>query len=207
MLWIKLIFVKGRPAVNISITREIRALLTSFNSNITPHGVLQLQGGYKAIILYLSKQHFRVPYMLTCVSLKIRREFCRLLLKLWLNKYLYSSGLLHWYWDHYTRVLVLRPIDMLRKSHNTPVWYPTMHHCVTEMCTCVHIFVVTEWCTVGYLFISLRYLWDGSVLWLWQYMWNNFERQGQPMYDHNKSRKSKGCWNISHKLLIHVYIL
>ena len=31
------------------------------------------------------------------------------------------------------------------KSHNTPVSYPTMHHFVTKMCTCVHI-SVTKWC-------------------------------------------------------------
>ena len=29
-------------------------------------------------------------------------------------------------------------IDQNHKSHNAPVPYPTMHHFVTEMCTCVH---------------------------------------------------------------------
>ena len=35
------------------------------------------------------------------------------------------------------------------KSHNTPVSCPTMHHFVTEICTCVHI-SLTEWCIVWY---------------------------------------------------------
>ena len=29
-------------------------------------------------------------------------------------------------------------IDLLHKSQNAPVPYPTMHHFVTEMCTCAH---------------------------------------------------------------------
>ena len=52
------------------------------------------------------------------------------------------SGLLHWYWSYYTT-------DLLHKSHNAPVPFPTMHHFATEMCTCVHI-SATKWCTVGY---------------------------------------------------------
>ena len=32
-------------------------------------------------------------------------------------------------------------IALLHTFHNAPVPYPTMHHFVTEMCTCVHIFV------------------------------------------------------------------
>ena len=39
-------------------------------------------------------------------------------------------------------------IDLLHKSRNGPVPYPTMHHFETEMCTCVHI-SVTKWCIVG----------------------------------------------------------
>ena len=39
---------------------------------------------------------------------------------------------------------------------------PTMHHFVTEMCTCVHI-SVTKWCIVGYLSGALWDLWDGSI--------------------------------------------
>ena len=53
-------------------------------------------------------------------------------------------------------------INLLHKSHNAPVPYPTMHHFVTEMCTCVHI-SVTKWCIVGYLTDALWDLWDGSI--------------------------------------------
>ena len=41
-------------------------------------------------------------------------------------------------------------IDLSHKSHNALDKYPTMHHCVTEMCTFVHI-SVTKWCIMGYL--------------------------------------------------------
>ena len=50
------------------------------------------------------------------------------------------------------------------KSHNAPLPYPTMHHFVTEMGTCVHI-SVTKWCIVGYLFNALWNLCDGSKTW------------------------------------------
>ena len=40
--------------------------------------------------------------------------------------------------------------------------HPTMHHFVTEMCTCVHI-SVTKWCIVEYLINSLWDLWDGPI--------------------------------------------
>ena len=40
--------------------------------------------------------------------------------------------------------------DLMHKSHNAPVLYPTMHQFVTEMCTCVHISVI-KWCIVEYL--------------------------------------------------------
>ena len=53
-------------------------------------------------------------------------------------------------------------IDLLRKPHNAPVPYSTMHHFVTEMCTCVHI-SVTKWCIVGYLYNVLWELWDGCI--------------------------------------------
>ena len=53
-------------------------------------------------------------------------------------------------------------VDLLHKSHNAPVPYPTMHHFVTEMCTCVHI-SVTKWCIAGYLSNALWDLWDGSL--------------------------------------------
>ena len=57
-------------------------------------------------------------------------------------------------------------IGQLNKKHNAPVPYPgpTIHHFVTEMCTCVHIFV-TKWCIVGYLSNALSDLVDG-VHWM-----------------------------------------
>ena len=39
-------------------------------------------------------------------------------------------------------------IDLLHKSHNALVAYPTMHHYVTEICTCVG-----EWCSVEYVWM------------------------------------------------------
>ena len=56
--------------------------------------------------------------------------------------------------DYYNWVLLL-----LHKSHNALIKYPTIHHFVTEMCTCVHI-SVTKWCIVGYLSSVLLDLWD-----------------------------------------------
>ena len=50
--------------------------------------------------------------------------------------------------------------DPSHKSHNAPDKYPTMHHFVTEMCTCVHI-SVTKWCIVGYGTDAFWDLWDG----------------------------------------------
>ena len=47
-------------------------------------------------------------------------------------------------------------IDLYHKSHNASLPYPTIHHFVAEMCTCMHI-SVTKWCVVGYLFGAL---WD-----------------------------------------------
>ena len=53
--------------------------------------------------------------------------------------------------------------DLSCKSHNAPIIYPTMHHFVTEMCTCVHI-SVTKWCIVGYISDALWDLWDDTSL-------------------------------------------
>ena len=61
-----------------------------------------------------------------------------------------------------TPMVKMLTIDLLHKSHNTPVLDPTMHHFVTEMCTCVHI-SVTKWCIVGYLSNALWGLWDGTI--------------------------------------------
>ena len=54
-------------------------------------------------------------------------------------------------------------IDVIHKSHNAQALNPTMHHFVTEMCTCVHI-SVTKWCIVGKLSNAL---WDGFVRWVY----------------------------------------
>ena len=48
-------------------------------------------------------------------------------------------------------------IDLSHKSHNAPVWFPTMHHVVSE------IFFVTKWCNVGHLSNALWDLWDGYI--------------------------------------------
>ena len=53
-------------------------------------------------------------------------------------------------------------MNLLQKTHNAPVSYPTVHHFVTEMWTCVHI-SVTKWCIVGYLSSALWDLWDGCI--------------------------------------------
>ena len=50
------------------------------------------------------------------------------------------------------------PRELLHKSHNAPVPYPTLHHFVTE----VHI-SVTKWCIVEYLSDALWELWDESI--------------------------------------------
>ena len=57
---------------------------------------------------------------------------------------------------------VTHAIDQSHKSLNVPILYPTMHHFVTEMCTCVHI-SITKWCIVEYWSGALKDLWAGSV--------------------------------------------
>ena len=52
-------------------------------------------------------------------------------------------------------------IVLIQKSHNATYPYPTMHHFVTEMCTCAHF--CYKWCIVGYLSDAIWDLWDGSV--------------------------------------------
>ena len=54
---------------------------------------------------------------------------------------------------------VNRPIS---KSHNASIPYPTIHHFITEMCTCVHI-SVAKWCIVTYSTDALCDFWDGSI--------------------------------------------
>ena len=51
-------------------------------------------------------------------------------------------------------------IDLIHKSHNAPVLYPTMHHSeqkFTHFCS--------EWCIVGYGTGASWDLWHWSVLW------------------------------------------
>ena len=62
------------------------------------------------------------------------------------------NTVLYWEW-----III---IDTLHKSHKAPVPFPTMHHFVIEMCTCVHISItkmvhygifVNVWCIVGFV--------------------------------------------------------
>ena len=50
------------------------------------------------------------------------------------------------------------------QSYNALDLHATMHHFVTEMCTCVHI-SVTKWCIVWYRSNALWDWWNGSFLW------------------------------------------
>ena len=58
------------------------------------------------------------------------------------------------FWDYW-------PPDPSHKSHNAPITNPTMHHIVTEICTCLHL-SVTKCCSMGYLSDALWDFWDGS---------------------------------------------
>ena len=49
-----------------------------------------------------------------------------------------------------------------QQSHNAPILYPTMHHFVTEVFTCVHI-SATKWCIVVYSSDASWDFWDGSI--------------------------------------------
>ena len=59
-------------------------------------------------------------------------------------------GFSEWIIKVYSHTWNQQSAIMLHKSHKAPVPYPTMHHFVTEMCTCVLI-SVTKWYIVGYL--------------------------------------------------------
>ena len=63
-----------------------------------------------------------------------------------------------------TAWLTFASIDLIHKSDNATVPYPTMHHFVQEMCTHVDI-SATKWGIVGYLSNALWNSWDGSILW------------------------------------------
>ena len=63
-------------------------------------------------------------------------------------------------------------IDLLLKFHNAPVPHSTMHHFVTEVCTCGYIFV-TKWCIMDLVSNALWELWDDtSVEFRNQFQWN-----------------------------------
>ena len=53
-------------------------------------------------------------------------------------------------------------VDLLHKSYNAPIPYPTMQHFVTEMCTPVHI-SVTKCCVVRYLSNASWDVWDWPI--------------------------------------------
>ena len=55
-------------------------------------------------------------------------------------------------------IFVLITIDLIHKSHNAPVPYPTMHHSEQK---CAHF--CSEWCIVGYETGALWDLWDWSI--------------------------------------------
>ena len=61
----------------------------------------------------------------------------------------------------YSDILVYCHHKLLAKSHEAPVPYLTMHHLVTEMCTCVHI-SVTKWGIVGFT----RCVYANNTKWL-----------------------------------------
>ena len=66
--------------------------------------------------------------------------------------------------------------DLIHKSHNASVSYPTVHHFVTEMCTCVHI-SVTKWCIVGF-FLMNRGICEMGLLGWARSLWNCLGRDG-----------------------------
>ena len=90
---------------------------------------------------------------------------------------------LEWHFNNTLTHWPLGYVAAINPSHKYPKAtgkYPTMHHFVTEMCTCVHI-SVTKWCIVGY---ETGALWDlhnrsisnvktqNAELWLWHSLWN-----------------------------------
>ena len=60
-------------------------------------------------------------------------------------------------------------IDPSPKYHNALVLYPTMHHFITEMYTCVHI-SLTKWCIAEYVWCIVGY-----VRWVfWRFLCHSF---------------------------------
>ena len=68
----------------------------------------------------------------------------------------WGPGAYEYRWNNQSKLLT----NLFHKSHDAQMSYPTMHHFVTEICTCVHI-SVTKWCIVGYLANILWDVWDG----------------------------------------------
>ena len=60
-----------------------------------------------------------------------------------------------WLWDCH-RVWDRASIDLLHKSHNPPVPYPTMHHFITEMCTYVYTYNI---------YIYNDYIYETETIW------------------------------------------
>ena len=82
-------------------------------------------------------------------------------------------------------------IDLLCKSQNAPVPYPTMHHFVTEMCTCLHI-SVTKWCIVRYCLMHCGICNMGLLLW-----YNCFQCQA-PLKYHSNARHTSSALSGTH---------
>ena len=59
--------------------------------------------------------------------------------------------------------------DLICKSHNAPVPYPTMHHSEQK---CAHF--CSEWCIMGYGRGALWDLWDWSIASLFWGVWTMF---------------------------------
>ena len=129
-------------------------------------------------LLMLIYMYVLSNYIFTLINIKyLHLESCTLCLLLgWLVKCGVTSELYPWWFAVKTVIFFINIktiglwkevlIDLSHKSHNAPVPDPTMHHFVTEMCTCVHI-SVTKWCIAGYLSGALWDLHDGSILTHW----------------------------------------
>ena len=87
-------------------------------------------------------------------------------------------------------MVCLSSIDLLHKYHNASVPYPTIHHFVTEMCTCVHI-SVTKWCIVGNFSNELWDLWDASIA-----KGNDFHVSTSPDYSYKNLHRNPFHENV-----------
>ena len=88
-------------------------------------------------------------------------------------------------------------MNLLHKSHNA-VPYPTVHHFVTEMCTCVH-FSATKWYIVGYLSDALWDLWDRSLAVTFCY---NYTCISYNIYEPQSFKSLFFVWSNSAKLIV-----